>query len=40
MKKIFKIKDILKKELPFLKKEYAVIYFEIFGSYLRNEPKF
>ncbi|CAN5316198.1 nucleotidyltransferase [soil metagenome] len=37
MKNVYEIKDILKKELPFLKKEYAVVYLGIFGSYIRNE---
>ncbi|MDQ3394993.1 MAG: nucleotidyltransferase family protein [Bacteroidota bacterium] len=37
MKSIQEIKDILKKEIPYLKKEYAVSYLGIFGSYIRNE---
>lgn len=37
MKTIQDIKAILKREMPFLKKEYAVTYLGIFGSYARNE---
>jgi len=39
MNKIDQYKEILKNELPYLKKEYSVAEIGVFGSYVRLENK-